>query len=394
MANRNGEPRASRLAARELLLLCATSTPSPEARKRLNQILRKPVDWEHFVELAAFQRVTPLVTHNLLATGCWSGIPEIYGNPLKRAFNVTACRNIILSSELAAVISAFQQQGIQTVCLKGTAMAEVLYGNACLRSVTDIDILVHPEDKAGAAAILTKLGYRQLRPQQPRDHPFHEEPYYKKASFPIFLEMHLYLDDKRLVAFPERDIWRRTQPLIIQGVQTLTLSPEDNLLFLANHLYKHDSERLKFLCDIAELVKKFEGSLDWEYIVSAARSWKINPATYFGLKRAKELLGAPVPANYLDLLRPGALRCWLLNIIEGEDKFVSRTKNAKLRSETSTLAHALMMKGMREMGIVLSSHRSPRKGQALFGTAFWTTVTLGASVGRYVTKLVCGQPDR
>jgi hypothetical protein len=340
------------------------------------------VDWRYLLDLAAFHGIIPFVIHNLDVNGFSSQIPQPYLNELKQIYHGTVYRNLILSSELAKILSIFSQHGIETICLKGAPLAESLYRNPILRHVGDMDILVHPEDISKAVALLAEQGYKQAVPQQGKSHPFHGEPYLKKASFPLAVELHWGLDDSKLVDFPKQEIWCRAQPLQFEGVSTLVLSPEDNLLFLANHLSKHNFQLLKLVGDITELLKKYEQSLDWDYIMSSTRSWKMEPAVYCALQRAGELLGAPVPAHPLEAIRPSAWRRRLLDFLVSKKTFVSPIKGNKLRSETSALARSLMMKGPREMLTVLSNHRGSRTGKAWLRTAFWIMVVFAAGIVR------------
>ncbi|OGO22532.1 MAG: hypothetical protein A2144_02235 [Chloroflexi bacterium RBG_16_50_9] len=377
--------KAGRKSAREVLLLCTTACLSPRVKERLGQILANPLDWKYFVELAAYQGVIPLVNHNLSVADFSSHIPQPCGNQLKQAYKYTVYRNVILTSELAHVVTALRSEGIETICLKGTALAEVIYGNACLRPVTDMDILIHPEDKARAGSIVAGLGYKRVAGKD-NHHPFHEE-YHKEAAFTLFLELHWNLDNKQLVAFPEEQLWSRAQPLELSGTACWMLSPEDNLMFLANHLHKHNSHQLKLLCDIAELLKKYEGKLDWDYITISAQSWQIKPAAYLALKRAQELLGAPVPAGPHVRLRPSFWRRFLLELFTGQESFISQSAETKLSSETSALAHGLMMKGSHEMTTVLTRYRGPWKRVRWLRTVFWTTVVVAAGLGRCLTRI-------
>ncbi len=379
---------ASRRAAQEIILLCTTAIISPEVRARLSQILTKPIDWQYFLELVVFQGMVPLVAHNLVANGLSSEVPQSYRDQLKHGYHSTVYRNVVLSSHLVDVLSTFSRHGIKTITLKGTVLAEVLYGNPCLRTVTDIDILVHPGDIPLARTLLATLYYKETAPEQAWRYPFHGAPYRKDGNFPVFLELHWALDDNKFVVFPEDEIWRRAQPLQLQGVSTLVLSPEDNLLFMANHLSKNDFHLLKFLGDIAELLKKYEASLNWDYITKSAQSIQMEPALYYALRRAKELLRAPVPTSSLETLRLGAWRWWLLDFLVGQETFVSPIRWNKLRSETSALVRSLMMKHPREMLAVLSNHRGSWKRGARLRTAFWIVLVFIAGLGRYCTRFV------
>lgn len=376
-------------AAEEILLLCTTAIISPETKTCLAQIISKPVDWKYFIELVTFHGTMPLIAHNLVNYDFSSQIPQPYVKQMKNGYNGTVYRNVVLSHELSNILSAFNQHAIETIPLKGTILAETLYGNPCMRSVVDIDILVHHADIPLAGTVLGRLGYKQ--PISESDHPFHGAPYRKNGSFPIILDLHWALDDSRLVAFTEDELWHRTVQTQFHGVPCLVLSPEDNLLFLANHLSKNEIHLLKFLGDIAELLKKYEGTLDWDYIIKAARSWQIEVAVYYGLRRVRELLGAPVPVYSLEKLRPRVWRWWMLNFLINQETFVSPIRWNRLRSETSALIRSLMVKGPRRSMTVLARNRGPGKKGMWPRTAFWVVVALGASLLRQATRFLTRQ---
>lgn len=382
LSGRGRSSPSGRRVAREILLLCTTANMSAKGKERLSQVLTEAVDWKYLLEQAEFHGIIPLIAHNLDTNGFSSQIPQPYLDQLKHVYNSTLYRNVILSAELANVLSTFSQHGIAVIPLKGTVLAEILYGNPALRTMVDMDILVHPVDVTVAGSLLVELGYQQLVSQQIWDHPFHEVPYCKQARFPLFIELHWDIADRKLVAVPEQDIWHHARPLQLQGVATKVLSPEDNLLFLANHLTKQGTHLLKSLGDIAELVKKYEAVLNWHYIVESARSWQIEPAVYYTLRRAKDLLGAPVPVSRFEALRPALWRWWILDFLVSQEVFISPIRWDKLRHETLALFRSLMMKYASQMLAVLSRHRGPQKKVAWLRTAMWIVAVFITAIGR------------
>ncbi|UCB44002.1 MAG: nucleotidyltransferase family protein [Dehalococcoidales bacterium] len=385
MTHRNKRQTSSsthQRAAREVLLLCTTANISPEGKERLSRILAEGLDWEYLLNLAEFHNITPLVAHNLTTNGSHSQVPQPYSEQLNRIYNNTLYRNVTLSNELVNVMSALKKDDITTISLKGTVLAEVLYENPALRAIADIDILVHPEDVSRAGAVLIDLGYELATMPATWEHHFHEVPYCKQAAFPFFIELHWSLEDRRFATVPEKKIWHRAQLLELQGVTTTVLSPEDNLLFLSTHLSKQSCELLKFLGDIAELLKKYEDELDWDYIVASARSWQTDIAVYYALRRAKDLLGAPVPAPVLKTLKPSPWRRWLLSILVNQEHFVTPISESGIRAWTSVLARSLMMKHRRQMLAVLSRQQGLWKRGAWLRTSFWIMLVLAAAMGR------------
>jgi hypothetical protein len=378
-------------AAREILLLCTTASISPGRKERVSQILAGIVDWQYLFYLAEFHGVAPLIAYHLMNNGLSKKVPQHYLERLSRIYNGTLYRNAILSNELTKVLSVFSQHGIAAIVLKGTVLADQLYGNLALRSVADMDILVQPEQVAQANSLLLGMGYQQPTSKETWEHPFHEPPYYKQAQFPLFIELHRNLDDERLVAVPRPEIWRRAQLLHIPEGNTAVLSPEDSLLFLSDHISKHSNQLLKSLNDIAELLKKYEKILDWDYIVKSARSWEIGAAVYCYLRRSQELLGAPVPASVVRALKPKAWRRWLLDFLVSREFFICTTRLTKLQDETYTIVRSLMMKHRYQTALVLTRNRVSSKIGTRLRAAMWLVLVFGAALGRNAVSIVSGR---
>ena len=373
---------SGRRAAREILLLCTTANLSPERKEQISSLLSGNIDWKYLLDLAEFHGVAPLVAYNFLINGLIKQIPRPYSERLNNIYNNNLYRNVILSAELTNVLSAFSQGGIPVISLKGIALAEMLYENPALRTMSDIDILVQPDDLPQASSVLIEMGYKQMTSPVHQAHPFHGAPYYKQTTFPIFIELHWNLDDPRLVAIPHQEIWRRAQQSKIAGETVLLLSPEDALLFLSNHLFKHDNYLLRSLCDITELLKKYDGIMDWDYILKSAYSWQIETPAYCSLKRAQELLGAPVPESVIATLKPSLFRWRLLNFLIDREIFISTISGYKLRKETSALFRGLLMKHVRQTLVVLSRQHSTEKRWAWLSTVTWVALVFGAALGR------------
>ena len=381
---RHTSSSALQQASHEVLLLCTTANISSKSQERLSRILAEGLDWEYLLKQAHFHGVVPLVTHNLVTDGFRNLIPQPYLDHLNRSYHHTLFKNVIFSTEMAKVLSAFNQHSISAIPLKGTVLAEILYGNPALREMWDTDILVHPADVPRANSVLVELGYKQLNITPMRKHPFHEFPYCKQAQFSIYLELHHDLDDRVLVSVPEQEIWHRARPLQLQGMSTLVLSPEDNLLFLSTHLCKQNAELLKYIGDISELLKKYEATLDWDYTVASAHSWQVESAAYYALTRARDLLGAPVPASVLDTLKPGLWRRWLIGFLVSQTNLVKPIKGNKLRDWTMVLARCLMMKHTRQMLVVLSRQQGSGKKGTWLRTAGWIMLVFIAGLGRNI----------
>jgi hypothetical protein len=379
---------AERRAAEEILLLCTAATVSAMVRARLAHLIDQPVNWNLLLRLARFHGVTPLVARNMSAAGFSDQVPQPYLGQLQHGYNTNMYQNLMLSRDLANILSALGQHGIEAIPLKGTVLAEVLYGDPGLRTVVDIDILVRQGDVPLARTIVAGLGYKETDLAHGFQHPFHGAPYRKNGKAPVYLELHWGLGDSRLISIPEEEVWRRTERLQLSGLSTLVLSPEDNLLFLTYNLSKSDTHLLKVLGDIAELVRKYQGALDWEYILKSARSWQIETAVYLALKRARDLLGALIPDKVLEGLKPRAWRRWLLDLLASEETFVSPIRWEKLRLETCAVSQSLAVRGFGRMLKILAINRGVWKRGAWIRTVFWMFLVLVAGLWRSLVRSV------
>jgi hypothetical protein len=379
-------PRSGKQAAKDILLLSSTAALAPGVKERISQVLEGAVDWAYLLRLAQIHGVASLMAYNFHASGLEKKIPQPYSERLNKIYNSNLFRNIILSDELMKVLSAFGQQGIPVISLKGIVLAEMLYQNPALRTMSDIDIMVPPEKLPQAKSLLLGLGYRQLVPKQTWKHYFHEAPYCKEAQVPIIIELHWNLGDPRLMTVPQQEIWNRAQHSKIVGETALVLSLEDTLLFLSNHLFKHDNNLLRSLCDITELLKKYHDVVGWDYFVNSARSWQIEMPAYCSLALAREFLGAPVPESAIAVLKPGAFRQRLLNFLLERETFISTISGYRLRKETSALFRGLLMKHVHQTLIVLSRQHGTEKWWAWVSTTFWVACVVGAALGRNVLR--------
>jgi len=380
---------AGKRAARNILLLCTTAGISPGRKEQISRLLLGVVDWRYLLDLAEFHGVSPLIAHNLATSGLSIQVPQPYAERLNKIYTSILYRNVILSNELTKVLSIFKQRDISAIVIKGTFLAEQLYGNPSLRTVSDMDILVQPEKLSKASSLLLEMGYHKYTEQDVWQHPFHDV-FYRQAQFPLFIELHWNLDDRKLVAFPEQEIWHRAQQFQIQGETIMMLAPEDNLLFLSVHLAKQSTQMLKSLCDITELIKKYDGILDWDYIVKSAHSWGVGTAVHYSLSRCKEILGAPVPVSVIGALKPGAWRRWLLGFLVGREFFISATRLTKLRYETQTTVRSLTMQHISQTAAVLAKFRGSNKKVWWLRTAFWMVLVFGTALIRNTGQALSG----
>lgn len=83
-------------------------------------------------------------------------------NSRLRAINVASReRTARMLDACTEIVDAFRQAGIQTVLLKGAALAPLYYADPLLRPLADLDLLIQPKDLAASRDVMLKqLGFR------------------------------------------------------------------------------------------------------------------------------------------------------------------------------------------------------------------------------------------
>jgi hypothetical protein len=177
------------------------------------------------------------------------------------------------------------------------------YGLPGLRTFSDIDLLVAPGDFDRAREALRSLGYEEASRgeissgfSRPRAGPL---------ELPI--DLHRDLGYARQFGFRIEDMLGRAERS--RGVPIL--SAEDEILSASAHAARHRMRCVgRTVADVA--VVALTSRVDWPRLVERAREYGVAAATWCALMSAGLALGAPVPAEVIDQLRPGPAReAWL-----------------------------------------------------------------------------------
>lgn len=232
-------------------------------------------------------------------------LPPAAEEAFRNSYYTNAARNSLLYDELRRVLNVFRQENIEVIALKGAALAETVYPHKALRPMADIDLLVRKEKLGEVETRLLDLGYvleRPLNKEWFQQHYYHLV-FAKQHS--IKIEIHWHIGRGRLLKVSVEGFWERAQMTTIAGVEALTLAPEDLLLHLCQHAWKHNwTGGVRPLCDIAESTKFFTNKIDWRKVAAASSEWQIAPYVYLGLRLARDMLEAAVPESCLKELEP------------------------------------------------------------------------------------------
>lgn len=199
------------------------------------------------------------------------------------------------------VFEALNRAGIPFVCMRGVAVTEALYGDmAPLRPISDIDILLEWELMLDAKQVLWDIGFRP-------DQSYRN--IYSRGDINIDLH-HEPLGIERIQAWehltPLRapDFFRHSQEGVLAGETARSLHPRVNLPYLCFHAMKHSFERLIWLYDIALLANRVGEKNQWSEVFEGIREQRLERPCFYALSYAKAHLGATVPEEVLESIRP------------------------------------------------------------------------------------------
>ena len=225
-------------------------------------------------------------------------------NQLKDAACAIAWRNLYVINELLRLLDLFRGHGIRALPFKGPVLAAAAYGNLSLRHFGDLDILMPREDILKAKDVLLERGYQptlQLSATEERVRlQAHHDYTFCRSSDGVVIEIQWGItQDCFSFPFAFEDLWDRREDISLSGVKVETLRLEDLLLILCVHGAKHRWTQLKWICDIAEIVRAYQGKIDWERLMSQAGALGGERMLLLGLFLAHDLLGAVLPGVVL-----------------------------------------------------------------------------------------------
>ena len=274
-----------------LLVLALCRTPlSESARKTARELVGQGVDWERVFVIAGNFEVEPVFFSNL-GSSTDAGIPQAVlerAAVRERDSRAFALSRTLLLIDLHRKLTA---AGVPIIVLKGPALGVMAYGDASMRTYQDIDFLTTREALSRGRDLLVSLGYS-------RDYEAAAEPSLIRGDHALEfsgpggkIELHCALLERHLrLDLGEKEMWKEAIKVRIAGVEVPVIAPSRLLLFLCAHGAKHEWSRVRWVCDIAQLV----AALDSRQVLTAmslAQTAHARRLLAVGLTLANRILG-------------------------------------------------------------------------------------------------------
>jgi hypothetical protein len=220
----------------------------------------------------------------------------------------TAAKNMLILYETEMILAALQLSGIPAAGLKGIYLLENIYPDIGARSMSDVDLLVKKQDLPKCLAVMRELGYQTNAYFSLADKNIDTKhvPPMEKSGSPL-VELHwTLLEEDEPFTIDADALWERVVPAKIANVHALALGLEDLILHLCLHMtYQHYLQLgLRGLLDIAMVIHKFYGDIDWNKLVEIAESWGAEKVAALTLKLVETQLKVPIPPEVFVSLLP------------------------------------------------------------------------------------------
>ena len=308
--------RSDRLSGEFLLIASACEWPrSPARDERLRNIAAGKLDWKLFLALAKRHRVEGLA-HRALAEAAVA-VPDEVKAALSRAASAIGAQSLMQAAESARLQRLLKAGGTDCLFLKGVPLAALAYGTLGVKQAWDIDVLVPPEAAAAAMDLLRQSGYVRdfPGPEVPEDRlldwaAISKETLWVHPATGMVVELHTGLVDNPWLI---PGVSGRPQVQIVpigSGIELPTLATDQLFAYLCVHGGAHAWARLKWLADVAALVRNAAGA-DVESFYRRSLELGAGHSSAQALLLCERLLSLPLPDSLARELRRDPVNRWL-----------------------------------------------------------------------------------
>lgn len=319
----------------EELLLCSLCRKAFDGVniKDLRSLSGKINDWNYFSELAGAHGIAALVYNNMSSLDLLCLIPQEIKEILRSSLLKNIARNAGLIEKTSGVLEILNSHYIKTVLLKGLALEMSVYGNAGLRQMTDVDILVRREDSIKTRKILMENGFVSHPVKSVLYKPIlayagKHLPTLTKDGFAI--EIHNELFGKKN-SFLTKKLFDDSHEAELKGMKTFIPGPFMFFLYLVKHLALHEmnnESQLRLYTDLIVLIEQHRDEIFDNSMTELALKADLHVMLASHLRPLRDFCGISFP----DLLNDFIDR-W--SGPESTDKFLFFLKSPKNNPQTN-----------------------------------------------------------
>jgi hypothetical protein len=250
------------------LSLCALPPGASAVAQRLPDALSAVPAFDELAISAERHGMEPLVLAHIARTGL--AIPDDLRARLRARQTQHAHAAAVRTRVVADVAFAMAQARVPFLVLKGAALAHLVYGDARLRPMRDVDLLIRKADAGRTLDVLMRCGFRPGGTAVPSGHHHLQGMAKTLKGAMVTIELHHELMVRTPFADTRGydDLIRRSQPFEWGGRSYLTLGREDMLWHVYAHAFvintlRPGAIRLLSVADLAHATEAWIDQIDW-----------------------------------------------------------------------------------------------------------------------------------
>jgi hypothetical protein len=283
----------------DLVAALSRQPPNPFHVERVLACIESGVNWGRAFTLAEHWEVEPVFFANLMRLA-----PDIPSEILDRAkTNELRARSRATAATLWSidVLDKLEAAGIPCILLKGPALGVVAYDDLSFRTFADADLLVPESDLTRAGDHLQNLGFEPVFRGADQGMLIRNGHALEFAGNGRKVELHWTLLSHHLALdMPSHELWKSSISVSIAGRNVRTLDRSTLFLFLCAHGAKHEWERFRWVCDVAQLGDRLT-DLEIARVEALALQHNARRIVLLGIEMARSIA-------YADVERLGAHR--------------------------------------------------------------------------------------
>lgn len=269
------------------------------------------IDWNLFAQRARLHRVISLVHQGIAQWEDKHLVPQDTMDLLGQTRQQQSYKNMDHAKEMVQIVKLLAEKGVEAIPYKGVVLGQEAYGDIGIRKMSDIDLLVNLSDFSEIREVLLTREY------VPAKHvPKEFEATFFRQNFEYNFD--LYDGDQRKYHVePHWKIgFRRWQtdldfddikPLTVKkdffGTEINMLTPEGLLLTTCLHHGGEDRwNSLKYICDVAAILFKFEKVMNWPLLLREVDKYRVTNIVLLGIGAAVSCFNAPIAEEIKPLI--------------------------------------------------------------------------------------------
>jgi hypothetical protein len=217
--------------------------------------LESAIDWDRVFSLAEHWEVEPVFFAHVARLE--TKVPKEVVDRAKTAELRARSRATAATLWTVEAVRIVQEAGIRCLVLKGPALGVVAYGDLSFRTFADADLLVRKNDLDRASRYLQRSGFEPLFSDGDEKILIQKGHALEFASNGRKVELHSTLLSRHLaLELPPEELFASAISIQVAGQEIYTLDRSSLFVFLCAHGAKHEWERFRWVCDVAQLVAR------------------------------------------------------------------------------------------------------------------------------------------